>query len=79
MWGRRRGPSPHRAASRIDTAAAENGFVLGGEIGAHDTDQIDVCEITGGDRKIRGGAPEHAVHLAVRSFHGIESNRSNNK
>ena len=63
----------------IDAAAFENGLVFLGEVGAHDSDQIDVREITCGDGKIRGRAAEHAVHLAVRRFHGIERNRSNDE
>ena len=63
----------------IDAAAAKNGLVFLREIGAHDSDQIDVREITRGDGKISGRAAEHAVHLAVRRFHGIERNRSNDE
>ena len=66
-------------ALRIDAAAAKNGLVFLGEIRAHDSDQIDVREITCGDGKISGRAAEHAVHLAVRRFHGIERNRSNDE
>src|SRR4029077_3835206 len=60
----------------IDTAAVKDGFVFLGEISAYDPDKINVREITRGNGEIRSGAAEHAVHLPVRRFHGIERDRS---
>ena len=43
-------------AGGIDAAAGEDGFVLGGEVTADDTDDADAGEVAGGEGKVSRGA-----------------------
>jgi hypothetical protein len=59
-----------RSGPCVSTRPAENGFVLHGEIGVHDANQIDVRKITGGDGKV--AAPPSMRSTLPRSFHGTQ-------
>ena len=59
-------------ASRVDAAAGEDGFVLGGEVTADDADDTNAGEVGGGEGEVGGGATEDLFGFAGGGGEGVK-------